>query len=213
MKLPIEVRFILFQHIMGSQIYPKTQLVKALSMASTWKPHVDVGHNSSDREIYGARDEVFWVFNLNPTYCSTTKFRPFSLAHPNVEILYLGGPVGKQIQHEAFLATWEGSYKYFIRPSDFEEVMGAVPPHHPENQFWKCDFRPDDLKWLTRIELNFTTLQYFEFFGLKILPQVRVEGDASLGPLLKGIATLKDLRLRFRNPREYRYWNFQPLPD
>jgi hypothetical protein len=137
MELPPEVRMILFQHIMGSVIYPSAQNVQGQQHVTLRLSEVEASHC----QVY----EPDFLQHLGRE--ENDHFTSFGPTPPNIKILELGGQIGEQIRQEALRAAWVGSRKHFSDPDIFSTVMTATPP--------------PGRNWLTRIELHMSFADYF----------------------------------------------------
>jgi hypothetical protein len=177
MDLPPEVRVILLQHVMGSEIY------------------LDTMYKNGQTHVVQARA------SRSQWYDRSIAFQPFGPDVPNNNVLL----VSKQVRIEALKATWEGTWKHFMwdskvnfngrnmRISPFDTVMTAV--------------RPGPWNWISKIELNYSTQAWFWFFNIEVWPRVhfsRAMPRLTNGALLKEISTLKELRLVFPSPYDHR---------
>lgn len=133
---------------------------------------------------------------FRPKYCVHGPERynhPEGLGHnaiqrpdlPNYRIL----AVSKQVRREALEAGWMGTYKHFLAARHLFAALGA-------------DVKPTEFNWLSKVHLNFTVKKYFEFFGLRINPQVHIVEANSMGRRLQGLTKrrLEHLELYFRDP-------------
>ncbi|KAF2276772.1 uncharacterized protein EI97DRAFT_417785 [Westerdykella ornata] len=102
--------------------------------------------------------------------------------------------VSKQVRREALNAAWVGTRKCFVTPPSFFKVISLA--HKPSAQY----------NWISKVELDFTISDWFDFFGVEIHPALHASAGFSMGPLLQGINTLKSLRLRFRSPYGGRHY-------
>lgn len=179
MDLPPEVRAIILRHVMGSKIYPQERSYYGYT-------YVFRSEESEDFEFegYEPRDGLF----PNYMYEYPKRFNPFRTTAPNDEILRIRGRTGRLIREEALKAAWEGAWKVFAKPAHLQNVLqfGVIPPR--------------GFNWISKVELNFSTAEYFDFFGVSLRPRVHVRVQDSNGPLLGQIPTLRKLALAFPCP-------------
>jgi hypothetical protein len=181
MRLPAEVRRMIYVHILGSKIYPD-QDGSDVSFALS----VQVRLYTCDET---SRDPYKYDF-LKPYKSNNWHVCGFEPSFPNFDILRLGGHVGQQIRQEALEAGWQATRKHFIDPWPFERVM-------------LCQ-RPPNYNWIAKIELDFTLLGWFRFFGVGFDPRIVVWDDhrSRCPGLLRDITTLRDLRFHFPSPAD-----------
>ncbi|KAF2874508.1 hypothetical protein BDV95DRAFT_487903 [Massariosphaeria phaeospora] len=99
--------------------------------------------------------------------------------------------VSKQVRDEAFRAGWEGTRKCFVDLECFLEVLSA--PNAPSS-----------FNWISKIQLDFTQFEYFDFLGVEIDPFMRIDFTKSNGHVLQQLTTLVQLELNFRSPYDHR---------
>lgn len=172
MKLPAEVRLIIFEHALGHKLYP----------LATRKPdtasevRLGVGfHGRFDYCCQAARYQWLSTGGLEPI--------GFTSCAPNIALLQ----VCKQVHQEALQAAWENSLKCFFTPSQLESVVNA--PIKPK------------YNWLNKIVLVFPTPKYFELFGCDP-KTLRFDPNRSLGSIISSNSSLNSLKLVFRSPAE-----------
>ncbi|KAF2276771.1 uncharacterized protein EI97DRAFT_442141 [Westerdykella ornata] len=176
MKLPVEVRMNIYKHVLGGKIYLSTadsrhggdQIVTLWSHDS-WDGMPTPPHAG----YYGplpARSSNWWM-----------DLDAFAPSRPSYSILW----VSKEVHDEATGVVWSGTWKCFLSPSLFHDVLQARLPNR--------------YTWLTRIELDFGFCQYFDFFGVTIFPSLSKTESEYEGLLLSmRYENLRDVRLRFR---------------
>ncbi|KAF2116090.1 hypothetical protein BDV96DRAFT_645436 [Lophiotrema nucula] len=108
----------------------------------------------------------------SPTTNLETKYRPFA--------------VNRQVYDEALNAAWNLNRKCFFDPRIFNTVVQA----HASNL--------SKYNWLCKLQLNFTNMAYFHFFGLTVHSDGLRLGN-SKGAIISGLQNLVDLRIRFRS--------------
>jgi len=162
LRLPAELRALVYRHALGENIYPHTRYDQSLGTEklTLGSIYYNVPIEQGRQPAIAARSDP-----------------------PNYEILALS----KSIRKEALKAVWVGTWKHFVRPSYFADALGA-------------NVIPLTYAWLTRLHLNFSSEDYFSFFGVSIDPNVSLSPANSKGQLLSNISELRHLELSFRKP-------------
>lgn len=155
MELPAEIRANIFQHVLGSEIYPVSNEIWPTSDSS-----VCLAPNSRQFDsMYGLSRRPEARMSSPYTGFTGNTFDRMDPRHvagplafgptlPNYSILF----VSKQVFSEAAKAVWEGTRKYFLEPSVFSNALEARPP--------------TSYNWISRIELDFDIQQWFGFFAI-----------------------------------------------
>lgn len=178
MDLPAELRMTIFEHVLGPQIHP-------LSTVSRYK------HNFNTARItfgFGYNRDMFRDHNVShlfiPRCVATTEETRPPIPEPNLSILRLS----KQTHKEALKAGWESTRKFFVDSDQFSAVVdtGITPSYN----------------WIAKVQLNFTTTDYFEFFGVSVNPVLLLDPSSSKGQYISRLTTLQDLQIRFRKPSD-----------
>jgi hypothetical protein len=98
-KLPAELRAIIFQHVFGENLYP----------------YARQNHRLSLREVVLTSDHPYFAPDHD------AQLEGHCLYPPNYNVLNLN----KQLRKEAVQAGWEGTWKHFIRPIHLTNVLDA----------------------------------------------------------------------------------------
>ncbi|KAF1967071.1 hypothetical protein BU23DRAFT_406350, partial [Bimuria novae-zelandiae CBS 107.79] len=100
---------------------------------------------------------------------------------PNYSLLR----VSKQVYAEAKAAPWRGTPKHFVCPQQTEDVIinANVGPAY---------------NWLTKLHLNFSLDDHYDFLGIKIEPFLHIRSQDSRSALLKSISNLEEVEFFFR---------------
>jgi hypothetical protein len=98
----------------------------------------------------------------------------------------------RQIYEEALPVVWNSSLKCFNHEQIFLTIADSMVD--PMSQF-NC---------LGRIQLNFTLMSWFCFFGAQADPRISIDESASSGIYISetGLPNLRNLEMRFRNPHD-----------
>lgn len=170
MDLPQEIRLIILKHALGGFIHPA-----AAYNHSSREYQVTLGctsRNNPDKMNYEHSESNRDSMQAKKKFSS-----------PNYALFR----VNKQVHGEALIAGWQGSRKHFVTPGYLIDVLGATQV-------------PVISNWLSKIQLNFSTEDYFRFIGLSVNPDLHLNSFSSMGLHLSNIATLEDLELHFRSP-------------
>ncbi|KAF2110718.1 hypothetical protein BDV96DRAFT_603786 [Lophiotrema nucula] len=177
MELPEELRWIIYRHILGCYIYPDT--VRTYVNSSPIKEDIvclgkGLRHTPKDYVLFGnaSLQEIF-AYRSPKT---TVYVQP-----PNYQFLQ----VHSRLKDEALKAAWEGTRKHFLGSGVFDDVISCP--------------NPPPYNWLSVVQLNFTSEDYFRFFGIKVYPTMQHESNNCTAQLLKN-TSIKDLEMRFRHP-------------
>ncbi|KAF2276758.1 uncharacterized protein EI97DRAFT_490228 [Westerdykella ornata] len=179
MRLPPEIRRIIYREVIGDEIHP-FKVAKG-------------GPVTLGRPV--PRDAPF-------SYTSDFFERVLRMgkAYVNLNILY----TNRKIRGEALQAAWEGTWKHFENSYNFQDIATEFVQDDGRGRFSSPSIgRPQGYNWLSRIELNLYTREYFEFFGARLTlvhRQVQFDWQQSPGALLRTIPTLTHLSLGFKNP-------------
>lgn len=199
MSLPPELRRVLYRHIIGIPVRPVRVFANMPRIARK------MNHNDDYVDfvcLYDGGQNTFPITGCGP------RSTPRLLTYDTCGILCLDGSTGQKIREEALFSIWEGTLKYFCDVDEVISVATSLPPHHPKNPYWKWHNAPKQLNWLSRIELHLSVAQFFRLFGVTFVPGskqfVHHTDPQHQKHLLSSIDTCKELRLRFRNPEEFK---------
>lgn len=107
---------------------------------------------------------------------------------PNTTILR----VSKQCRGEGLRAGWEGVRRCFINPFNFKFIAAEL----------RFCVAPLPFNALGRLELSFSTKEWFAYFGVEAKPHLDRDGPVYFGPALSYLSSLTELNIRFRDPSD-----------
>ncbi|KAF2659953.1 hypothetical protein K491DRAFT_775195 [Lophiostoma macrostomum CBS 122681] len=176
MGLPPELRIIVYEYILGPNIYPRCQsegypssrfqmapVVLGISghVLSNATKHESLSIRRHDRTLVGKR---------------------------NLAILR----VCRLIYEEALNAGWTGTRKCFFDIRRLQLVLIAF--HGTGGPIGNAR----NLNWVGRIGLDFKDDDFFRLFGITLRPNTRYDSSCDIGPSLKSLPSLVDLQLHFK---------------
>lgn len=185
MDLPVEVRAIVFEYALGPEVYPRTTARTERRLREGEISDHDPEARQDARIVFGFGYSNKLIEQHSWGLDYFREIRPIT-SGPNTAVLRLN----KQLHKEALEAGWQATKKYFVEWQIFTKVVDSkVGPMAQYN----C---------LTRIQLDFTNATWFQFFGLKVVPQLRLEESESMGRYLQAskLPNLRHLDMRFRDP-------------
>jgi len=180
MKLPHELRIIIFEHAFGSRLYPVSTVAKSGAYDPVARSYATVhwgfgNYNAHDWRGYKHRLGD-WLLGEEATTAD------YSVPRPNLALLR----TRKQVYAEARQAGWENTRKCFLSPTHILSVLdaGLAPKFN----------------WLNKLILDFSMNGWFDFFGVEWWPHFHVNSATSKGYLLPALATLTHLQIWFCSP-------------
>lgn len=147
MKLPWELRLLIFEHALGTKIFPQTKYSERNDHSM-----VTFGYGDPRVSTYGRSNSIL-----------ITDTRPFSPTPPNYGIL----GVSKQVRCEALQAGWEGSREYFARELTFTTVVSCQMPPVGYNWLSRIELDFELLDYLHLFGIVRDTQIYFDPAGSK----------------------------------------------
>ena len=184
LDLPLDIRNIIYEHVIGWEIYPLHHVVSERIGGKTTRrtTRVFLGEGYT-RELVDSSayrglctDRAFAQEARRPVYA------------PNFAILR----VNRQVHDEALRLGWTSSVKCFLDDSIFLAVASAKVG--PLLQF-NC---------LNKLQLNFTHRAWLRFFGVTVTPRILLSAANTHGRIFRkeNLPKLAYLELRFRIPED-----------
>jgi hypothetical protein len=178
MDLPVELRLTIFEYT----IAPAGEIYPLYTKAGPFvEPRIIMGIGYDPKSpslFYGYRQHLY--------------FSPESrdeIPQPETTILR----VSKQRRDEGLRASWEGLRRCFVNSCNFDFIaMTVVRGLNVALPF----------NLLGRIELSFTTREWFAYFGVKFEPHLHREESAIFSDNLGSLSSLTELNIRFRDPSD-----------
>ncbi|KAF2737032.1 hypothetical protein EJ04DRAFT_574885 [Polyplosphaeria fusca] len=181
--LPAEIRELIYRHCLGQKLnLQSVQGRVVLGRGFPSFPDINLKFPNFPAN-YSARELIRESYDdprVQPRMVFVDK--------PDLNLLRLN----KQVRAEALHAVWTHTRKSFLDPSVLEDVLS-------------CGNTPS-FSWLRRIELNFGTFEYIEFFGLFWRPYRpsrwgrRWDRPQVAASCLQSMPTLEDLQICFDGP-------------